>query len=703
MRLHGLLALILLLLISALPQQARAAPQPLTIHVSPTGDDYGPGTKLRPLRTLTAARDMVRARKDRTQPVVVELEAGRFEFGGSFRLDSSDSGTAEAPIVYRANPGAMLSGSRSVPDGAVGTVTDPAVKARLDPSVRDRVRQIDLGELGISDPVNRAPQVTGADRPTGVEPVQGDSMGHDARYPDRGSELRIAAVHADGDNPVWRIDDRTPFTWAPSSDLWAEGYPGFDWAYQLQRVISLDPANATITLDTPAEFGSRAGQPFYFRHVLEALNQPDEFYVDEASGLMYFLPTGDPLSLTVATEPLIVGEGVSHVRFEGLHLSETRGDGMRFTGGRAIDIHGGTFTNLGLTAIHFTDVADSVVDSVRISRVGRGGITMSGGDRDSLTPGNNLVSNNTIDQFSETYPRYSPGITLAGVGNIARNNEVFNAPHLAIQLRGNDHRIEHNYVHDVVLDASDSGALHGGRDWTERGNVIAHNIFARVGPGAHDVPAVYLDDMMSGTTVRQNLIVDSAVGVQHNGRDNDITSNVLVRTERPVYVGNWSRAISGQGGELEQRLHKVPYKSQAWAKYPNLATILEDDPQEQKYNTVTANALIDSGSISVEEATRGGVTQRDNRVVPAASIVIGEDPAGYAVPEGSRLNRIPGMQVLNPASVGPHAKGAPAPAPTNSEPSGRLGLLAAGAGALAVVVVGSAAWWWSRRGQRPAA
>ncbi|MDO5683208.1 MAG: hypothetical protein Q4G46_10320, partial [Propionibacteriaceae bacterium] len=310
MRLPGPVGLILVMVLTTLfvPTGAQAAARPFTLHVSPTGHDTHPGTASQPLRTLTAARDRLRAEPDRDRPFIVELHAGRFELDTSFHLGAADSGTAEAPITYRARPGAVLTGARTDPTEAIEPVADPTIRARLDPSVRDRVRQINLRTLGITDPVTRAPQVTGADRPTGVQLIQGAVMGHDARYPDRGEQLKIAGVQSDGQRPVWRIDDRTPFAWAPSPDLWVEGYPGFDWAYQMQRVLAMNPTNATITLDTPAEFGSKAGQPFHFRHVLEALNQPDEFFTDEPRGLMYFLPTGDPLTLTILSDPLIVGE-----------------------------------------------------------------------------------------------------------------------------------------------------------------------------------------------------------------------------------------------------------------------------------------------------------------------------------------------------------------------------------------------------------
>lgn len=699
MRPSGSFVLVLLIIsLSFWATPARAAQNPQIIHVSPTGNDNAAGTSADPLQTLPAARDRIRAQRDRTTPVTVQLHEGRYHLNQSFRLDNRDSGTLEAPITYRAAPGerAVVTGAQAVPNQAVQPVSDPAIRRRLAGAVADQVRQVDLRALGITDLGTRRPEVTGADRPTGLHLIQGDVQGRDARYPDHGHHLTIGAVRADGANPRWRIDDAAPFAWAPSDDLWVAGFPGVNWGYQVQKVIGMDRTTRTLTLGTASEFGSRAGQPFSFVHVLEGLNQPDEFYVDAATGRLYFIPTGAPLSVTTLSEPLVAGADVSFVRFEGIEFTGARGNGLEIIGGRGIEIRGGTFTNLGLRAVRLEGVTDSVVDSVRISRVGHGGVDLEGGDRATLTPGRNLVTNNRIDHFAETYPRYSPGVAVRGVGNTIRNNEISHSPHLALQLQGNDHVIDANYVHDVVLESSDSGALYGGRDWTERGNVISNNVFARVGSGADDVSAIYLDDMMSGTVVRRNLVVDAPVGVQHSGRDNDVSSNIFVRTKRPVYVGNWAQGVSGPGGALEQRLREVPYQSPAWSKYPHLANILEDEPRRQKYNTVSSNAFVASGPISLDPESRAGVTQESNVALPEGAITTGPELADYRVPGDSPIRRVPGLELPELGRVGPNERGPVQPDPADpGSPTIFLVILAAAAGLL--TIGGVVAWRMARR------
>lgn len=87
---NGLISSFLLLVLSAMTQA-------VTYHVSPGGDDAGPGTAGRPWRTLPHAAGSVRA-GDR-----VLLHDGTYSLSGPLTL--SQSGTAGAWIVFAAAPG----------------------------------------------------------------------------------------------------------------------------------------------------------------------------------------------------------------------------------------------------------------------------------------------------------------------------------------------------------------------------------------------------------------------------------------------------------------------------------------------------------------------------------------------------------------------------------------------------------------------
>ena len=48
-----------------------------------------------------------------------------------------------------------------------------------------------------------------------------------------------------------------------------------------------------------------------------------------------------------------------------------------------------------------------------------------------------------------------PGIEIEGVGHTASYNEIYNAPHQGILVGGNDHLIDHNVFHDLLLESFD--------------------------------------------------------------------------------------------------------------------------------------------------------------------------------------------------------------------------------------------------------
>lgn len=91
----------------------------LTLYVSPQGGDGNPGTMDKPLATLARARDLLREQRRNgslREPAQVVVRAGTYYFPEPLVLGPEDSGTAEAPLTFRAAPGekAVLSGGRAI-------------------------------------------------------------------------------------------------------------------------------------------------------------------------------------------------------------------------------------------------------------------------------------------------------------------------------------------------------------------------------------------------------------------------------------------------------------------------------------------------------------------------------------------------------------------------------------------------------------
>ena len=247
-----------------------------------------------------------------------------------------------------------------------------------------------------------------------------------------------------------------------------------------------------------------------------------------------------------------------------------------------------------------------------IYTTGDGGISLSGGDRKTLTPARLLAENNHIYNFSRWCRTYRPAIGVGGCGNIVRSNLLHHGPHSAIQLGGNDHLVEYNEIHSVCSDTGDVGAFYMGRDWTARGTVIRHNYWHHIqGPGRLGAMGIYLDDQASGISVIGNIFyrVTRAVFIG-GGCDNVVENNIFVDCTPAVHIdarglGWQKKATDDPKGELRSRLAAMPYQDELWSKrYPELVKILDDNPGTPKRNRVLRNISVGGKWDDVDAGTR---------------------------------------------------------------------------------------------------
>ena len=117
----------------------------------------GDGSRGQPYQTLTQARDGIRAARQAGtlksgEAVTVNVESGVYRLSGSFELTAKDSGTADAPVVYRAraNGQARVWGGVALEAASFKPVTDASVLSRLDAAVRDKVRVCDLSARSLA-------------------------------------------------------------------------------------------------------------------------------------------------------------------------------------------------------------------------------------------------------------------------------------------------------------------------------------------------------------------------------------------------------------------------------------------------------------------------------------------------------------------------------------------------------------------------
>ena len=627
-----------LLLLGSIYLMAGAA-HALTLHVAPGGKDTWSGQQPRqnefgtdgPLATLAGARDAIRRFKQagglRTGGVTVELQGGTYEMAQSLALEAQDSGTADAPIVYRAAAGqeVRLTGARAI-TGFTPT-TDAAVLKRLPPEAHGKVLQTDLKAQGITDygkltrrgfgnPVHEAHlELFFQDKPMTL-----------ARWPNGDGYARIAALPGGQEGQSFVYEGDRPARWVDEPEPWVFGYWYHDWADEYIPVEKIDPLGKTLTLKQPKpKYGFRNKQRFYALNLLSELDEPGEWYLDRATGILYFWPPAplDQARVTVSILPsLLTLKDVSHVDLRGLILESTRGTAVTMTGGSANTIIGCTLRNIGNRGVVISDGIGHRVIGCDIYRTSDGGISLSGGDRATLTPAMHYAENNHIYDYSRWSRTYRPAIGVGGVGVRVAHNLLHHGQHNAIQLSGNDHVIEFNEIHSVAYETGDVGAFYMGRDWTARGTIIRHNYFHHIqGPGTYGAMGVYLDDQASGITISGNIFnkVTRAMFIG-GGDDNLVENNIFIDCVPAVHIdargiGWQKKATDDPNGELRRYLRAMPYQNELWSRrFPELVKVLDDDPGMPKRNTVVRNVAVGGKWTNIEAKGAAFQIVKDNLV-----------------------------------------------------------------------------------------
>ena len=235
----------------------------------------------------------------------------------------------------------------------------------------------------------------------------------------------------------------------------------------------------------------------------------------------------------------------------------------------------------------------------------------------TLSASNHLAGNNVIHHTGEVY-KQGVAIELAGVGNVARHNLIFDLPRMGILVAGNDHLIEFNRIRYTNLETADSGAIYtSGRDWlSPRGVVIKYNeILDSIGydydpekkkwKTNYFAFGVYLDDNSSGVDIIGNIIGRSSwAGVLvHGGTYNNIVNNIIFD------AGSDQIYFLGFGNDdpfrtLARKNHAEFLQNSAWQKYRGFACCSPDTVKSLSNNVFEKNIVVYSGKKNMYAAEK---------------------------------------------------------------------------------------------------
>ena len=520
-------------------------------HVSPSGSDAWSGSLAEPnagrtdgpVATLERARDAIRERRKAglAEPVTVFIHAGGYSLAKTFTLAKEDSGTAEAPVVWRAynNDKPVLVG------GAVITGWQPVTD---DPRTGGRLLKADLATQGL-------------DKAKFSQLIFAGRRQHLARWPnfDPGNPYgggwayvdgKVLPMYADIEGESKRTLVQKPADvrpWARPTDGEVLIFPRYNWWNNIVRIDDIDAASRKIGLSGDCSYAIRPGDRYFVQGMREELDAPGEWYHDRETHTLFFLPpeplADRPVSVPTLATIMSLGPDTEHVTIRGLTFECCEGTAIAVRNSRHCRVAGCVIRNVGNysgSGVSIDGGSDNAVVGCDISETGSHGISISGGDRTTLTPARNSAENNYIHHVGVFY-KQGVGVALSGVGNRVAHNLIHDGPRMGIMFGGNNLEIEFNHIRHVNLETEDTGAIYtGGRDWiSSRGSVIRHNFFHDIlGYGRegekwvspHFAWGVYLDDNAGGVDVIGNIVARcSKAGLHlHNGRDNQIENNVFI-------------------------------------------------------------------------------------------------------------------------------------------------------------------------------
>ncbi len=575
-----------------------------TFYVSPDGCGAGAGTLEAPFLSLSKAQQAVRefraseAFRARPETVEVVLRGGIYSLSEPWVLTPEDSGTADAPNIWRGCDGehAILSGGKIVTDwkdegnglfSAPLEISDPDAGTQLFVEMKDVTKLEGAERL---DAVRRAvrartPNICREDAAQSYFWVKKD-LRTDKRNCD---EFRMNQGEIDGliyDKNGKILPDVQLVTFQ-------------NWSSSFNRIASYDAQQGIVKFPRPA--GS-----YYLRHIRcfvensrQCLDVPGEWFFDRVEKRIYYIPQPDEdlnrvtVRISVVPRWLVAVAGdwahdrpVSYVHFKNLVFSyadadlspdyensvqcaHTQRGTLNAVGLQHSEIEGCEFSHNGENGITFMEGCSwNVVRQNHLFDLGAGGAALAGLNQgpktdERLLSAHNRIENNLIHHTSTLFHSAS-GILFCSAApfNQVLHNEISNVYWAGTQFGWcwssvpktftHHNEIAYNHIHHygqgVMCDLAGIYTL-GDAD----GTVIHHNNihdgrrFTREDAG-YGGWGIYLDQGSSNLTVEFNLVHDTQDGGMNVHYRSD-PYNQVIRNNIFAFGGSVPLTRGGPGNQ----------------------------------------------------------------------------------------------------------------------------------------------------------
>jgi Right handed beta helix region len=657
------------------------------MYVASDGDDRHDGKSVSTaFATINRAREEIRKMKSAgplpVGGVTVEILGGKYDLEKSLEFSAADSGTATAPVVYRAyqNQPVEILGGRELKLSEFAPVTDEKIRSRLDPSACDKVVYASIAKLGLTH-AGPFPAVF-SDSGGIFELFWNGKRLPLSRWPNSvdpkdWTTMKKAVVNGDANNGgTFEYRDERPTRWLDNHSIWLKGQWRVPWEDPVIRVAKIDPATHQITLAAgiPNGIGNKYTRPFgngkepwCAVNLIEEIDRPGEWAIDFDSQTLFLWPpaaTGELLVSQLA-QPMVFINGAAHLQFIGLTFEASLGDGVDAVDAESDLIAGCTFRNLAKRGVVLSGYR-SGIQSCDFYDLGEGCVRIGGGDKLKLIPSENFVLNNHMHHYGVLKAMYSAAVDLSfgggpndalfklgtAVGIRVAHNLIHDAPRDAVLVSGQDNVFEYNEIFNCGFQSGDVGSFYSWLDWTIRGLVIRYNYI-------HDtVGGVNPDDGASGNLVFGNVFAGDRVGVWiASGPDHTILNNIFVKDEGPVFGMDDRGAARGYAtnSRLLKAVAEIKPTQPPWSvRFPLMTNLLSSHPELPIRTKFERNLIVmKTGEPFALKMSK--VRQADTNLFFAAeNFVTATDPGfvnaaagNYALkPDAVVFQKIPGFELI---------------------------------------------------------
>lgn len=516
------------------------------LYVSKKGTPGAAGTIDAPLASVEEAQQRIRAiRKkqgDAFKGATVYIREGIYQFPNSLHFTLEDSGTDNAGVVYAAYEGETVRFTNGVhlDSKSFKPVTDAKVLKRFHPDGLGNILQYDLKAAGI--PHGEFIIRTDGTKFYGGNVSGGGSywaignilvvngIGQDrARYPNGGWE--IIADHQDTIGTHFAYSGNAPERWdTHSGQAYLRTISGAGYWHWFSRYTGADTENKFLNV---LQKGSEPQVGWFWSivNILEELDTPGEWCVEEETGILYYYPRDGfdtaEIMFSANTKPIVKMDGAKNITLKGIHIECGAGAAVEINDGIGNTVLDCTLANMGNRGVAINHSGEpgpgnNGVVGCHIYNTAASGVSIIGGDKKGLTMQNDYVENCHFENYTSYGKHGTAGVYVSdAVGTYIRHCNFHNDDGTAIQIAGTEQYIEYNEINNVVKESDDSGALYSQYNgYTDQGLHFQYN---------------YMHDVVDNLPGKNN---SGIMGFYCDASDNSgarAENNVFERVDQPIF------------------------------------------------------------------------------------------------------------------------------------------------------------------------